>query len=54
MDHFSGGGSLYAHAKTKTGGRGTHVVLNASEFMDEWVMNVADTVELFEGGSRKI
>lgn len=40
---------IYDHVKTKTSGRGTHVMLNASEFMDQWVMGVADTVGLFEG-----
>jgi hypothetical protein len=50
--------SLYAHVKTKVG-RGTHVMLNASEFMDEWVMGptgqpaIADTVLLFEGDRAK-
>ena len=49
---------LCSHVKTKVG-RGTHVILNASEFMDEWVMGppshppVADTVELFEGECAK-
>jgi hypothetical protein len=51
---------LCSHVKTKVGGRGTHVILNASEFMDEWVMMgppsqplVADTVVLFEGECAK-
>ncbi len=49
---------LYNHVKAKAP-LGTHVILNASEFMDEWVMGppshppVADTVELFEGECAK-
>lgn len=52
--------SIYDYVQGQTRGRGTRVMLNASEIMDEWVMGrqgptspVADLVLLFEGTAEK-
>ncbi len=40
---------LYAYVKKKNNARDKVVMLNASEFQEKWVMDVADVVEVFEG-----